>query len=639
MMPRGSVRKETLRRSAPPLAVLLALTLPYWGAGSGTSRDILIDTFIFMMATIAWNIIGGFGGQVSFGHSMFFGIGAYSTVLLFARHHMNTYLALLIGCGIAAATGAVLGAITLRLQGIYFSLASFSLTLTLVLLATHFVSVTGGSIGESVPFLRNAPGQFQFENRLWFYYFGVLGVVLFAVVAWWIRRSRLGFFLRAIRDDEPAARASGVPVRSAKVVALTISAVLTAIAGGFYVQSVGFIDPESAFGQTTAVQIALLSFVGGVGSLWGPVIGAAIFVPLQQTLGGTVGLSPGLNLIIYGTLVALIISLEPRGLVHVFADDGQVRRLWSLLRERRRPAVDPPAVIATPVPTEVADAPAGLDEAAIAAAVEAAESVAARVAAATPPPAEVSNPDGAAPILVAREVSVQFGGLRAVDTVSLDVVRGELFGIVGPNGAGKTTLFNTIAGAQAPTGGEVTLSGQRISRRPPEQVARRGVARTFQNVRLFGRMTLRENLIVAAASRSGLGEARERADEILELLELGSVAQRRPREVPLATQKLAEIGRALALGPDVLLLDEMMSGLNEIEMAQLLRTIKRLNADGLTIVVIEHVLRVIFTLTTRVAVLDHGALIAIGHPDDVMKQPRVVEAYLGKRAVRAADHA
>ena len=626
---------QQLRRTAAPVVVLVALTLPFWGVQSGASRDIVIDTFIFMMATIAWNIIGGFGGQVSFGHSIFFGVGAYCTVLLFAHQAINTYLALFLGCVVAAATGAALGAITLRLHGIYFSLASFSLTLTLALLATHFVSITGGSIGESVPFLHNAPAQFQFENRLWYYYLGLGGVVVFALVAWWVYRSRLGFFLRALRDDEPAARACGVPVRFAKIIALVLSAALTAVAGGFYVQSVGFIDPDSAFGQTTAVQIALLSFVGGVGTLWGPVVGAAIFIPLQQTLGGTFDISPGLNLIIYGALVLLVISIEPRGLVYLFASDGRLRRQF-IRRKTIRNLGDARDV--TVVPDATRSAPGDTTGTAVedseTFAAETVDDIQRLAASAQAQPARALGPT----LLSLHEVSVQFGGLRAVDAVSLEVATGELFGIIGPNGAGKTTLFNTIAGAQGPTAGHITLSGQRISRRPPERVARRGVGRTFQNVRLFPRMTVRENLIVAAATGAGLAEARRRAAEILDLLELGEVADRRPRELPLATQKLTEIGRALALRPNLLLLDEMMSGLNEVEMGRLLQAIKRLNDDGLTIVVIEHVLRVIFDLTTRVAVLDHGALIAQGAPDDVMSQQHVVEAYLGKRAVKALDH-
>jgi branched-chain amino acid transport system ATP-binding protein len=229
-------------------------------------------------------------------------------------------------------------------------------------------------------------------------------------------------------------------------------------------------------------------------------------------------------------------------------------------------------------------------------------------------------------------LTVRFGGLKAVDGVTFSVRSGELFGIVGPNGAGKTTLFNSIAGAVRRTSGEISLSGVRIDGQSPERIARIGIARTFQNVRLFHRMTLLENLIVAAnATSPHLRVARRRSTEIIEMLGLASFADRFPGELPLGIQKQAEIGRALALSPTILLLDEMMSGLNDDETTALIRTVRRLNGEGLTVIIIEHVIRVITSLTHRIIVLDHSQVIASGAPDVVMREPSVVEAYLGRK--------
>jgi branched-chain amino acid transport system ATP-binding protein len=236
-------------------------------------------------------------------------------------------------------------------------------------------------------------------------------------------------------------------------------------------------------------------------------------------------------------------------------------------------------------------------------------------------------------VLKVDSMTVRFGGLVAVDGLSFEVEDGGLLGIIGPNGAGKTTAFSAIAGNVGLASGHIYLEGQRLDGLRTESVARKGVARTFQSVRLFRRMTVIENLVIAASSVSrSLKAARSKADEIMSTMELAPLAERHPPELPLADQKRVEIARALSLSPRLLLLDEMMSGLNPQESETIVQIVRRLNEAGLTIVLIEHVLDIITSLSDRILVLDHGRLLVEGAPEKVMSDVKVVEAYLGQKA-------
>lgn len=236
-----------------------------------------------------------------------------------------------------------------------------------------------------------------------------------------------------------------------------------------------------------------------------------------------------------------------------------------------------------------------------------------------------------AAMLEVRNLTIRYGGVVAVDDATFAVERNEVLGVIGPNGAGKTTTFNAIAGAVRPTKGSVHFEGQRIDRLKPHARARRGVARTFQTVRLFKSMTVEENVLIAASSVARLPEARRRTTETLERLGLADLADRSIGGLPLAHQKRAEIARGLATNPALLLLDEMMSGLNLKETGELVGTVRGLVDEGLTLLVVEHVLRVINEIADRVVVFDHGRLIATGTPRAVMSDDRVIEAYVGRR--------
>ncbi|MBO0849160.1 MAG: branched-chain amino acid ABC transporter permease [Pseudonocardia sp.] len=309
----------SLARSTGGLGVgvlVLVASLPFWFIQTQFILSVATLALVFMTASLGWNVISGFGGQISFGHSIFFGIGAYTSAMLQAQLHGNAYLGLVLGVLLAVVVAVLLGALTLRLRGIYFSLATFALTLVFAILTGHYENVTGGEVGLTLPLLGNDPADFAFGNKLVYYYVGLLVAAGAFVAGWLVLRSRLGLQLRAVQADQEAARASGVRVFQVKLVGLAISAVPGALAGAVYMQYVGFIDPDSAFGATLATQIAVIAFVGGAGKLWGPVIGAVLLVPLQQMLNSQLSAYPaGFNLVVYALVVLVILWLEPRGIM------------------------------------------------------------------------------------------------------------------------------------------------------------------------------------------------------------------------------------------------------------------------------------------------------------------------------------
>jgi len=595
-------------RTLSPIVFVLVASLPLWLIQTNFVLSVVTLTFVFMSAALGWNIISGFGGQISFGHSVFFGIGAYSTAILQWSYSANAYVGLLLGVVVAAIVAVLLGWLTLRLRGIYFALATFAVTLVFAIFAGHYAGFTGGQVGITLPLLGNNPQSFSFGSKLDYYYIALLLAAFAFVVTWLVLSSRLGLQLRAIRADQGAAQACGVEVFRIKVAALVLSAMPTTMAGFLYVQYIGFVDPESVFGATVATQIAVIAFVGGSGKLWGPVVGAALLVPLQQLLNSSLSaFAAGVNLVVYGLVVVVILLIEPRGLLFI-----------RLRRDRKTREAESASFGNTSGATGSTPGKAPVS------------------VSAEPPPISVQSTSGSAPssLLQVEELTVRFGGLLAVNQLTFDVNHGELLGIIGPNGAGKTTAFNAIAGAILPTSGSIHIGSRKVDGLPPESVAKLGIARTFQTVRLFQSMTVGENIALGALAVSGSKDAaRAKAQEISELLAMEQLMDKQVMELPLADQKKVEIARGLGLSPRLLLLDEMMSGLNAAETREIIRVVKQLNEEqGLTIVIIEHVIRVIMELSHRVLVLDQGQLIAEGAPRDVMQEARVVEAYLGRSA-------
>jgi branched-chain amino acid transport system permease protein len=585
------------------LVALAALPWAREALGFPVFYLVLASSVLFWIGqATSWNVLSGYSGYFSFGQGAFVGLGAYTTAVLSGRHGVGFFLTLPLAAVLSVALALAVGALAFRLRsfrGEIFALLTLAVPFILAALARINDSIDGGQgIVVKVPEFPEWLGQFQD-----FLYLLNLVVATAAVAfAFAIQHSRLGWALTAIRDDEDVAEGLGVATFRAKMLAIAASGLIGGLAGGIFALQIGFVTVESVFGLTIPLFVIVISVLGGRTHWLGPVIGGTVIVTLQDRLSAA-GFE-GWRLVILGAILAVLVVVAPNGLV----------ALWPAAARRRRLAPAPPAE--APTPGATAEPPAEPESMAAAAAADGATS-------------------GGGVVMECRDIDRSFGGVRALRGVTLQIREGELIGLVGPNGSGKTTLINLLSGSLRPTRGSIRVAGLEVAGLPPHRVAHAGVTRTYQIPRPLGSMSVRDNVAMAimfGRAPRPLAEARRAADEYLEFVELGHLANASPTAINLHERQLLEMARAIATRPKVLLLDEALAGLNPAEIDNAVRVVRRIHASGVTIVVVEHLLRVVNQLATRIVVLDRGSCLADGDPQTVMRDPVVVRAYLGKHA-------
>jgi branched-chain amino acid transport system permease protein len=561
------------------LVVVVALAaVPLFA--SGYHLALAISLLYFTVLASAWALFSGPTHYISLATAAFFGIGAYTTAVL--TKLMLWPLVLVAAAGVGIVVALIVGLSTLRLSGIYFVIFSFGLAELIRQLVTWYEVNVHGSVGRYIFADTTSEGI----------YWRLLALTIMVLGAGWlIRHSRLGLAVRAIGQDETVARHVGIDTTRAKLALFAVSAGFMTVTGAVMAPRWTYIDPAIAFNPVLSFEVVIMALFGGAGALLGPLFGAVPLVLLFELLTANF---PNYFSILLGLVFVLIVYGLPHGVI-------------GLLEEK----LAPPRRAAPGIAMS-----AGAERATRYVWRRAAERAAA----------------SGAPILQLTDVRKSFGGLQAVDGISFDLARGEILGLIGPNGSGKTTALNLISGAIAADGGDIRLEGRPIAMLPAHRIAQRGVARTFQLVRVLNASSCLENVTAGLAFQAPPlwgEEAEHRARALLARVGLADQAEAPAGQLAYIDQKRLELARALALSPDVLLLDEWLAGLNPSELQEGIALVRLLREEGLTIIIVEHVMDAIRSLCDRCVVMNAGRIIAEGPPAAVFADHEVIRAYLG----------
>ena len=550
-----------------------------------------VQVCIFGALATAWNIVGGYAGQMSLGHSVFYGIGSYAATLIVIHFGISPWIGMWVGALFSGMAAVVIAYPTLRLRGPFFSLATIAFLEVSRLLVIHEDKITGGSAGLNLPL--NIGFKWLIFREKWAYMLVAFGFLLFVLwISWLIRKSRFGFYLIAVREREDAALAVGINTVKVKVLAAVISAALTSLIGSLHAMYLTFLEPSAAFSLDLSIQIAMFALIGGLGSIAGPIAGTILVLPLAELSRGWLGaFGNGTHGFVYGLVLVLVVLFVPRGLVGHLG--GRCTK-WI----DRLPGGQPKE--------EKLQTPAKLEK----------------------------KPASGKPILIAKNLVKHFGGVKATNDVSLTLHEGEILGVIGPNGAGKTTVFNQLSGFIKPDSGSVevvTHSGEVLTPKSPEAFARSGIGRTFQIVQPFAGLSVLENIMLGAfMSTSQVEEAKNIARSVAHLTDLDDLLDVEARSLTVGGMKRLEVARALATQPRILLLDEVLAGLNPTDVAKAIEMIRRIRDSGVSVLMIEHLMQATMALSDRIIVINAGEVLKEGAPADVVNDAAVIQAYLGK---------
>ncbi|ANE48838.1 hypothetical protein SY83_10085 [Paenibacillus swuensis] len=586
--------------------------------------NILYMIGIYVMIAAGMNILIGYCGIVSIGHAGLMAVGAYVSAYFSNTYGLSFWVTGLIGVAAALLTGTLFAIPTLRAGGVYLSMVTIAFGIVINEILIRWDGFSGGPLGISGIAKPSALGYTFTLTSM--YELVLVGALTALFILRNVRRSAWGRAMIAVKENEIAATSVGIKPFRVQYIAFALSSVLAGLAGAIYAHANSFISPDT-FGFHMSVQLVLIVILGGAGTLLGPVIGALIIVMLPEVLE-----LEKLRLALYGSIMFLVLYLLPKGIA---GTGGAWVKRWVPLNRRlaRTEELRGPITATTTLPETIIP--------------KSTRTQTPRLSLDRLLPALQANAvTGKEAVLQVRGLNKSFGGLHVVKDVSFDVATGTVHTLVGPNGAGKTTVLNMISGFYPCDAGAVTLQARPLSGLSLQQIAAAGISRTFQHTRLFGELSVLENVmaamadsfrpgLLAALARTGAARAHEadlavRAHAYLDLVGYAGDRSEPATALPYGHQRMVEIARALAVQPRLLLLDEPAAGMTAGEIEHLENVISKLKSAGLSILLIEHHMDFVARVSDRVTVLDYGSIIAEGTPEEICRNPRVIQAYLGE---------